>query len=158
MSTALESGLARYGFDAIGSAEKLASFHAVQNTYLSTFRSLGGLGLLLGTIGLAVVLMRNVIERRGELATLRAFGFRKRVLRRLIVMENASLLIAGLTIGTVAALLTAGPKVFAPGAHPPWGPILGTLALIFVVGLAACALAARGALAAELIPALKSEG
>ena len=157
VSTALEAGLARYGFDAVGSAEKLASFHAVQNTYLSTFRSLGGLGLLLGTIGLAVVLMRNVIERRGELATLRAFGFRKRLLRRLIVMENAALLVAGLIVGTVAALLTAGPKVFAPGAHPPWGPILGTLALIFVVGLAACALAARGALAAELIPTLKSE-
>ena len=28
---------------------------AVQNTYLSTFQSLGGLGLLLGTVGLAVV-------------------------------------------------------------------------------------------------------
>ncbi|MDA8017964.1 MAG: ABC transporter permease [Thermoanaerobaculia bacterium] len=157
VSTALEAGLARYGFDAVEGAEKLASFHAVQNTYLSTFRSLGGLGLLLGTVGLAVVLMRNVIERRGELATLRAFGYRKRLLRRLIVMENTALLAAGLAIGTIAALLTAGPKVFGPGAHPPWEGIVGTLFLIFVVGLAACAVAARGALGAELIPALKSE-
>ncbi|MEM1207106.1 MAG: FtsX-like permease family protein, partial [Acidobacteriota bacterium] len=94
VSAALEKGLASYGFDAVTAVEKLESFHAVQNTYLSTFRSLGGLGLLLGTIGLAVVLIRNVIERRGELAALRAFGFKRRTLLRLVVGENAALLFA----------------------------------------------------------------
>ena len=34
----------------------------MQNTYLSTFQSLGGLGLLLGTIGLAALQLRNVLE------------------------------------------------------------------------------------------------
>lgn len=157
VSTALEAGLERYGFDAVSTAEKLASFHAVQNTYLSTFRSLGGLGLLLGTLGLAVVLVRNVLERRGELAVLRAFGYRETTLRRLILVENVSLLVAGLVVGTVAALLTAGPKVLGPTAHPPWAPILLTLLVIFLVGLVACWAAARGALRSALLPALKSE-
>ena len=58
--------------------EQLAQFLAVQNTYLSTFQSLGALGLLLGTIGLAVVQLRSVLERRGELALMRAGGFRSR--------------------------------------------------------------------------------
>ena len=31
--------------------ERLAEFHAVENTYLSTFQTLGGLGLLVGTSG-----------------------------------------------------------------------------------------------------------
>ena len=51
-------------------AERLAEFHAVENTYLSTFQTLGGLGLLVGTVGLAAVLLRNVLERRRELALL----------------------------------------------------------------------------------------
>ncbi len=47
---------------------RLMNLMAVQNTYLSTFQSLGGLGLILGTFGLAVVQLRSAMERRGELA------------------------------------------------------------------------------------------
>ncbi|MEX0585320.1 MAG: hypothetical protein WD176_01660, partial [Pirellulales bacterium] len=45
----LESELSDLGFDSDRVADRLASFLAVQNTYLSTFQALGGLGLLLGT-------------------------------------------------------------------------------------------------------------
>ena len=65
---ALERTLGDYGLAAEPAAQRLAAFLAVQNTYLSTFQSLGALGLLLGTVGLAVVQLRNVLERRGELA------------------------------------------------------------------------------------------
>ena len=68
----LERSLADYGFDATSVADRIAAFHRVENTYLSTFQSLGSLGLLLGTAGLAAVLLRNVLERRRELALLRA--------------------------------------------------------------------------------------
>ena len=157
VTQALESSLGSYGFDVVGSGEKLEAFHAVQNTYLSTFRTLGGLGLLLGTLGLAVVLVRNVMERRREMAALRAFGFRKSTLRRLVVLENTLLLLVGLGIGTVAALATAGSHVLHQFSSVPWGAIGGTLGLIFIVGWVACTAAARGALRAELLPALKSE-
>ena len=50
----------------------MAAYLAVENTYLATFQALGGLGLLLGALGLAVVLLRSVWERRGELALLRS--------------------------------------------------------------------------------------
>ena len=61
---ALEQSLGEYGFSAETTGRRLAEFLAVQNTYLSTFQSLGGLGLLLGTFGLAAVQLRNVSERR----------------------------------------------------------------------------------------------
>ena len=64
------------GADAMPTAERLAEFHTVENTYLSTFQTLGGLGLLIGTVGLAAVVLRNVLERRRELALLRAVGYR----------------------------------------------------------------------------------
>ncbi|MBM4076856.1 MAG: hypothetical protein FJ267_14605, partial [Planctomycetes bacterium] len=54
-SELLESELSAYGFDTEPVADRLARFLSVQNTYLSTFQTLGGLGLLLGTIGLATV-------------------------------------------------------------------------------------------------------
>ena len=50
---------------------RLAAFQEVQNTYLSIFQLLGGLGLLLGTVGLGMVVLRNALERRSELAELR---------------------------------------------------------------------------------------
>ena len=55
VAPALEGTLGDYGFDAETSDQRLAAFFAVQNTYLSTFQSLGGLGLLLGTFALAAV-------------------------------------------------------------------------------------------------------
>ncbi len=76
--------------------ERLENYRAVENTYLSTFQTLGGLGLLLGTLGLGVLLLRNTIERRGELAMLRAMGFRQSTLSRMVLVENAFLLAVGI--------------------------------------------------------------
>ena len=43
-------------------ADKLAAYLSVENTYLTTFQALGGLGLVLGSLGLAVVLLRSIWE------------------------------------------------------------------------------------------------
>jgi ABC-type lipoprotein release transport system permease subunit len=70
VSGLLEENLSDSGFDVMPTSERLATYHRVENTYLSTFQALGGLGLLLGTLGLAAVLLRNLLERRRELALL----------------------------------------------------------------------------------------
>ena len=149
-----ESALGDYGFDVEPTAQKLAQFMAVQNTYLSTFQSLGGLGLLLGTIGLAVVQLRSVLERRGELALMRAAGFRRQRLAAMVMLENAALLLGGLIIGIAAALVSILPQLAAGGATVPWAWLLATLALVLAVGLTAGLTAVRSALRAPLIPAL----
>ena len=45
------------------------------------FTGAGLLGLLLGSAGLGVVVLRNVLERRGELGLLQAVGFPRRSIR-----------------------------------------------------------------------------
>ena len=75
LAQSVEKTLAPFGVDAVGTVERLDSFHRVENTYLSTFQALGALGLLLGTVGLATVMFRNVLERRREMALLRAVGY-----------------------------------------------------------------------------------
>jgi putative ABC transport system permease protein len=153
----LDSALGDYGFDAEPSRRRLESFMAVQNTYLSTFQRLGGLGLLLGTIGLAVVQLRSVLERRGELALMRAVGFRRRRLAGMVLLENAALLVGGLAIGVIAALVAIMPQLFSGRATTPWLSLAGTLGIVLAFGLTAGLLAVRATLRAPLVPALRDE-
>ena len=68
----LERAFRSNGLIATPTRDKVAAYQAVIGAYLSTFQLLGGLGLLLGVLGLAVVVLRAVWERVGELALLRA--------------------------------------------------------------------------------------
>ncbi len=148
--------LAEYGLAVETTADRLAGFLAVQNTYLSTFQSLGGLGLLLGTLGLAAVQLRNAIERRGELALLRAVGFSRRRLSLMVVAENALLLLAGLAMGVVAAAVAVLPQWTTRAAVPSvW--LAALLAGVIAVGLVAGLWAAAAMLRIPLTPALREE-
>jgi ABC-type antimicrobial peptide transport system permease subunit len=156
-ATTLEDRLSDFGFDATTTAEKLAEFHRVENTYLSTFQALGGLGLLLGTVGLAAVLLRNVLERRRELALLRATGFQPNHLSLMVVAENALLLGCGLLTGIVCALLAVAPALLARGGQLPIVSLLLLLAAVFVTGLAASLVAVTVVKRAPLLTALRAE-
>jgi ABC-type antimicrobial peptide transport system permease subunit len=155
----LESKLGEYGFDAEPVVERLGRFLAVQNTYLATFQVLGGLGLLLGTIGLATVMQRNVLERHSELSLLRAVGFRKSGLRWLVLSENAFLLFWGLLSGTTAALLSMLPHLLTAGADV--GDLAVGLArllsIVVVVGMLAATLAVSEAMRTPVVASLRSE-
>jgi putative ABC transport system permease protein len=138
--------------------ERLAQFQAVQNTYLTIFSTLGGLALLLSTIGLAVLVARHVMERRAEFATLTACGFRPGQLRLMVLAEHWFLFFAAIALGCGAAVIAVWPNLKLAGAG---GIPLGTMALILAAllagGLAFCALAARLAVTRRLIGALRAE-
>jgi hypothetical protein len=154
---ALEDALADYGFNTVSTPERLAIFHRVENTYLSTFQALGGLGLLLGTLGLGAVLLRNVMERRRELALLRAVGYRPEHLRTLVLAENAYLLLAGTLIGAVAAVVAILPAFLQRGGHLP-NPSLALLLLaVPVAGMSASLIAVRMIVRAPLLETLRAE-
>ena len=153
----LTAALSDSGFVVQPTAARLASFHKVENTYLATFRALGGLGLLLGTVGLAAVLMRNVLERRRELALLRAVGYRPRHLFTMVLAENVFLLLMGLATGAVCAALATAPAVFARGGHVPVASLAILLVLVAAAGIASSSLATAAALRSPLLDALKSE-
>ncbi len=157
VETILDRTLGDFGFDAQPAVDRLAGYLAVQNTYLSTFQSLGGLGLLLGTLGLAAVQLRNVLERRGELALLRATGFRPARLAAMVLWENALLLAAGLAVGCAAALVAILPHLLSGGATIPWRSLVATLALVLAVGLLAGLAAVRATSRSPILPALRGD-
>jgi len=158
VSAAIEEGAGDLGADAVETTARLAEFHRVENTYLSTFQTLGGLGLLVGTIGLAAVLLRNVLERRRELALLGAVGYRRGDIFTIIVAENLLLLVWGLAIGIVCALVAIIPAIAEHGGRlPVTGSGALLLVAVFAAGLLSSMVATRAALRAPLLQSLRSE-
>lgn len=157
VTAALEDRLADYGFDAVSTAERLANFHRVENTYLSTFQMLGGLGLILGTLGMAAVLLRNVFERRKELALLRAVGYNSSHFTTMVFAENALLLFLGLATGAFCALLAIAPVFFERGGRLPNVSLGFLLLAVLLSGLIASLVATWAALRSPLLPALRAE-
>lgn len=157
VASLLEDRLADSGFDLQSTAERQASYHRVENTYLSTFQTLGGFGLVLGTFGLGAVLLRNVLERRRELALLRAVGYRASHLSAMVLAESAIILAAGLAAGIAAAALAIAPALAARGGSAPLASMAWLLAGVVAAGLLSTAAATRAATSAAILKDLRSE-
>jgi hypothetical protein len=153
----VERELEPFGLDAVSTAERLAAFHRVENTYLSTFQALGGLGLLLGTIGLATVMFRNVLERRRELALLRAVGYDTRSVTWMIVAEAVFVLGAGLAAGAGCAAIAIAPAWLGRGGSMPGPGLFAFLGAVLIAGLVSSAIATKAALKGNMLDALRAE-
>lgn len=154
---ALESRLADFGFDVTGVGARLAAYHRVENTYIATFQTLGGLALVIGTVGLATVIVRNAVEQRQQLALLRAVGFRRGDLARQVSAENALLLGLGLGTGAIAATLAVLPALHERGGAVPVAWILVLLAGVVLAGLVATRAAVAAVARMPLLESLRSE-
>ncbi len=153
----LESRLSDFGIDAASTTERLAGFHRVEYTYLSTFQMLGGLGLVLGTLGLGAILLRNVLERRRELALLRALGYTQSDFFAMVVAENVWMLVSGLVVGTSCALVAIAPMFLDRGGRLPAETLALLLLGVLGTGLLASLGATAAALRAPLLSALRTE-
>jgi putative ABC transport system permease protein len=153
----LSWALQDFGIDLVTATERLSAFNKVENTYLSIFLILGGLGLILGTIGIGIIVLRNVLERKGELAILRAVGYNRNSLNTLLLSEHYFLLLWGILCGIVAALISALPALMSPGVDIPYLTILVLLIAMVLSGgfwvYMSTVLAIRG----DLLPALRNE-
>ncbi len=153
----VEKELQTFGVDAVTTVERIEEFHRVENTYLSTFQALGGLGLLLGTIGLAAVMFRNVLERRRELALLRAVGYNARHLAQMIVSESVFLLGTGLAVGAVSAAVAIAPAWLGRAGRLPGSGLILLLVAVSLSGLVSSIVATRAAARGRMLDALRAE-
>ena len=157
VASVLESSLNDFGVDSESVNDRITAFLAVQNTYLSTFQLLGALGLLVGTFGLAAVMVRNIIERQREISLMKAVGFSNRRISRLIISENMLLLLWGIGLGTAAALLAMLPHLKSTGGDLQWLTLLTILAAIAITGAIASVFAVRTAANLEIRNHLAAE-
>jgi ABC-type antimicrobial peptide transport system permease subunit len=140
LAARLATELEDYSVSVDRTADRLAAYQQVANTYLLTFQTLGALGLMLGTIGLAVVLLRSLVERRAELSLLAALGFSGGDRLRMVLAENVFLLAGGLVAGVVCAMVGVAPAVFVDRRPINLSQLTLWLGLSLAVGLASLTL------------------
>lgn len=157
LSAALSRTFRRWGLEVVSTRERLALFQSVENTYLSVFLVLGGLGLLLGTVGMGWILWLNILDRRGELAMMQAVGFRQKMLAAMLVQEHTLLLAGGVLGGMLTAMPAVLPALAGRIEPAPAGMLLAELVLIVFSGWLWIHLAASAALAGPLLKALRNE-
>ena len=106
---------------------------------------------MLGTLGLGAVMLRNVLERRAEIALLKSIGFTTRQVAQLVLSENTVLLMWGLVVGTISALLAMMPHLLSIGGDFSWSSAVGMLIAVAIAGTLAALVAVRSA---TLLPSL----
>jgi ABC-type antimicrobial peptide transport system permease subunit len=153
----LETLFIDFGMVVSLAADKLAAFQSVQNTYLSVFMILGGLGILIGTIGFGFLILRNILERRTELALMSAIGFRRKDIFRMLLAENFLILLAGMSTGLIAAFAGIIPELFSPEYQIPFLFLTGVLLVIGISSFFWIWFPARNILKKNLIRILQEE-
>jgi len=157
ISERLEYLFQDYGMVVTPTSERLAQFNSVENTYLSVFMMLGGLGIIIGTIGLGIVLLRNLTERKQEVALYQAIGFKHKYILKLILTENLFILTAGMGIGIIGALAGILPSFISPAFKFPVSYLTGIILLIFLNGFIWIYLPIKSSLRQNLVQSLRKE-
>ncbi|MDF1657821.1 MAG: FtsX-like permease family protein [Verrucomicrobiales bacterium] len=145
------------GLEMRPASDRLNEFNAVQNTYLSIFSTLGGLGIFLGTLGLAVIVGRNVLERRGQLGVMQAMGFSRDRLSGMVLSEHWFLHVSGVILGLIAAIIAILPQLSKGASSLPWGLLIGINGAVLIGGLIFCLMAARSVVKGNLMEAIREE-
>ena len=153
----LSKALIDFGLELTPAVVRMQKLNAVQNTYLSIFQILGGLGLVLGSVGLALVVLLNVLERTGEFAMLRAVGFSKGKLKKMVLFEHTALVAAGLVGGVVSALVAIIPAISTPGSQLPYLSLCVIIGCIAVSAVVWIRVATAIALSGNLMDAIRNE-
>jgi ABC-type antimicrobial peptide transport system permease subunit len=134
----LQKSLTDLGATVTTTSDRLAAFHSVENTYISIFNVLGGLGVILGAAGLGLVTARNLAERRNEFTQLHQLGISRKIIRSLVFRETRQFILWAVGIGLVAAIVSILPALPKTGLLVTLGWITA-LAALFLITAASCA-------------------
>ena len=131
----LKESFRDYGWEIVPAAQRLAEFNSIENTYLSIFLVMGALGLLIGTVGLGVILVRSILERRNEIALLKAVGYSRKLIFKLFINEYSGLLFGGILIGVITSCIAILPSLISPNTGISFSTISVVIVLLIVNGL-----------------------
>ena len=123
------------------------------------FGVLGGLALMLAIVGIYGVISHAVSQRTHEIGIRMALGAQARDVLRMIVGESVTLALAGIAIGTVAALALTKLLEDLLYEVKPTDPatFAGVAVLLVVVAVLACWIPARRAMRVDPLVALRHE-
>ncbi|MBN2532255.1 MAG: ABC transporter permease [Spirochaetales bacterium] len=137
--------------------QRLESFTIVENTYLSIFLLLGGIGVLLGSLGFGIIVLRKIMESKQEYAILRAVGFSRLSLFFSVLIENSYLLFSGLACGLFSGIGALLLYRTSQSTNFSFGFILIILTGILISGIIWISVLAITTFSRSLITVLRNE-
>ncbi|MFN7830303.1 MAG: hypothetical protein ACK5NX_03800, partial [Armatimonadota bacterium] len=132
VGTALTDAGEPFGLSLTRTTDRMAEYASVENTYLSVFAALGGLGLLMGLAGTAIIVRRQLLATTKETAVLQSLGIPIDVVQQIRATEHAFGGLAGLLIGLLSALWAS---VDTLAAQPIQVVMLSAVILVSVGGI-----------------------
>jgi putative ABC transport system permease protein len=150
-------------FNVVSNIERMGEMNLVLNTMKIVVGLVGGIGLFVGAVGIANVLLVSVRERRAEIGTRRAVGATKRAIFAGFLMEALAMTLSGGLLGIFVAWALTKIALFIPqipqGARPHISIVTAVtaLALLTVVGLVAGVWPAKRAAAVYPAEALRAD-
>lgn len=153
----LEAALRNFGTSIQPTAERLATFNSVTNTYLDIFLALGGIALLLGTLGIAILIFRSISARKHQFAVMQAFGISQKNIRQISTIEFSIILFAGIGIGIVSAALASFQSLITANTDVPYLFLLSLIALFIVNGYTWIYIGGKRSVKSKFITELRNE-
>ena len=129
-------------------AANVRKMFAANTAFFQLMQGFLALGLLVGVVGLGVVMVRAVRERRRTIGVLRALGFRARTVARSFLFESALVAVEGIVLGVVLGVLTTWlmyqRSAAFDGIREGFPIVWGTIAILVTATFVASLLATVG--------------
>lgn len=151
-------------FSVTGAAAERAMYTKIINTVLAVVVGLLGVSVLVALVGVANTLSLSVVERTRENGLLRALGFTKKQMQRMLAAESLFIALSGALIGLGLGIAFGCVGVLALPVEVqrtiiviPWLQLLGVLAVAVVSALLASWWPGRKAARTSPVEALAAE-
>jgi putative ABC transport system permease protein len=166
LSRRIEAGLIPYGVQSTVIADEIAEQTSIARGFIRLIQGFMALGLVVGIAALGVVSFRAVVERRHEIGTLRAIGYRQSMVAAGFLLESTLVtglgVVSGLVLGLSLSRLILVSEQFSEAFQfgsmiVPWGQIAFFAGLALTVALLMAYVPARQASRVSIVEALRYE-
>lgn len=150
-------------FNIVSNIERMAEMNLVLNAIKVVVGLVGGIGLFVGAVGVANVLLVSVRERRAEIGTRRAVGATKRAIFAGFLIEALAMTMSGGLVGILVAWALTKIAILIPsvpaGARPHISLVtaVSAMGILTAVGLIAGVWPAKRAAAVFPAEALRAD-
>lgn len=150
-SVLLEKDFVSVGLTTISVKALAKQITSSVDSIFTLFRAFLAMGLVIGIVGLGIITIRAIYERRLEIGMMRAIGFTKNMVVMNFALESAFISLLGIVAGTMLGLLV-GYQLYVEALRSmdfvfviDWPPILLVAIMAFLATMLSILPAARGA-------------
>lgn len=150
-SVLLEKEFLDVGLSTISVKALAEEITASVDSIFTLFRAFLAMGLIIGIVGLGIITIRSIYERRLEIGMMRAIGFTKGMVVTNFALESAFISLLGIVAGSLLGILV-GYQLWVESLKDidfafviDWQPILTVALLAFTATMLSILPAARGA-------------